>query len=376
MFFEEFVLLYPVYTVLFTRTGLSPAEISSLFAVWSFTAFAAELPSGVLADTFSRRRLIVAGPLVTAAGFALWVVAPSYPAFAAGFMLWGLGQALISGALEALVYEGLDRAGAAGSYARVLGRAAAVRTTAVMVASALAGPVLTAGGYPALAVASVATLLVAAAIGRSFPEPGARGRRAAAAPGADGETAVAAYLRVLRTGLAEVRTTAPVRRALAYAAALTGLSSLDEYLPLLALATGVAEPAVPLVMLLFTAGDAAGGWLAGRGERWEAVALAVGAACLAAGSLAGTPTAMVLVAGAFGVFRWAIVAAEARLQERVSDAARATVSSTTGFAAEVAALGVFGCYALGSAWAGPGPLFAAAAVPYLLLALARRFGRS
>ncbi|TQM75364.1 putative MFS family arabinose efflux permease [Thermopolyspora flexuosa] len=363
-----------MYTVLFTRTGLSPAEISSLFAVWSLTAFAAELPSGVWADTFSRRRLIVAGPLVTAAGFTLWIVTPSYPAFAAGFVLWGLGQALISGALEALVYEELERAGAAASYARVLGRATAVRTTAVMVASALAGPVLTAGGYPALGVASVATLLVAAAIGRSFPESGARGRDRRAV--ADGETAVAAYLRVLRTGLAEVRTTAPVRRALAYAAVLMGLNALDEYLPLLALATGVAEPAVPLLVLLFTTGDAVGGWLAGRGERWEALALAVAAACLAAGSLLGTPAAMVLVAAAFGVFRWAITAAEARLQARVGDEARATVASMTGFASEIAALAVFGSYALGSAWADPGPLFAAAAVPYLLLALARRFGRS
>ena len=370
------MLLYPVYAVLFTATGLSPAEISSLFAVWSFTAFAAELPSGAWADRYSRRWLIAAGPLVTAAGFALWVAVPSYPAFAAGFVLWGLGGALISGALEALVYEELDRVGASGSYARVLGRATAVRTTAVMAASALAGPVLAAGGYPALGAASVAALLVAAAIGWSFPESRApaRGRGAGAAPG--GETAPAAYLRVLRTGLAEVRGAAPVRRALVFAAALMGLTSLDEYLPLLALATGVAEPVVPLLMLLFTTGDAVGGWLAGRGERWEAVALAVAAACLAAGSLAGTPAAMVLVAGAFGVFRWAIVAAEARLQERVGDEARATVSSMTGFAAEVAALAVFGSYALGSAWAGPGPLFAAAAVPYLLLALARRSGRS
>ena len=58
------MLLYPVYAVLFTATGLSPAEISSLFAVWSFTAFAAELPSGAWADRYSRRWLIAAGPLV------------------------------------------------------------------------------------------------------------------------------------------------------------------------------------------------------------------------------------------------------------------------------------------------------------------------
>ncbi|CAM5342293.1 MFS transporter [Streptomyces violaceorubidus] len=46
-----------------------------------------------------------------------------YGAFALGFVLWGAGVALGSGALEALVYDELDRAGAAGLYARVMGRA-------------------------------------------------------------------------------------------------------------------------------------------------------------------------------------------------------------------------------------------------------------
>jgi MFS family permease len=370
-----------VYAVLFTATGLSAAEISSLFIVWSVTAFAAELPSGVLADLFSRRLLVALGPLVTALGFALWVVVPSYPAFAAGFVLWGIGGALVSGALEALVYEELDRAGASASYARVAGRAAAVRTTAYMAATAVAAPVLAAGGYPALGAASVAALLVAAAIGWSFPESRERGRRGgdAAAGGETGgddeETTAGSYLRVLREGLAEVRASASVRRALLYLAVLMGVTSVDEYLPLLALDTGVGEAAVPLVILLFTAGDAVGGWSAGRGGRWEAAALAGAAVCLAAGALAGTTAAMVLVAAAFGVFRWAIAAAEARLQDRIGDDSRATVSSMAGFASEVAAVAAYASYGLGSAWAGPGPLFAVAAAPYLLLALAHRFGR-
>ncbi|MEV5410638.1 MFS transporter [Thermopolyspora sp. NPDC052614] len=363
-----------MYAVLFTTTGLSAAEISSLFIVWSVTSFAAELPSGVWADVFSRRRLIAAGPLVTGAGFALWVAFPSYPAFAAGFVLWGIGGALVSGSLEALVYEELDRAGAAGSYARVMGRATAVRTTAFLLATAVAAPVLAVGGYPALGAASVATMLVAAAIGRSFPESRDR-NDGEGGGGEDGRTAVGSYLRTLRAGLAEVRRTPPVRRALVYVSVLMGVTSVDEYLPLLALSTGVAEAAVPLVILLITAGEAVGGWLAGRGSRWEAAALAVAALCLAAGALAGTPAAMVLVAAAFGVLRWAIASAEARLQERIGDDSRATVSSMAGFASDVAAVTAYASYGLGSAWAGPGPLIAVAAVPYLLLALAHRLGR-
>ena len=107
-FLDEFVLLYPVYALLFADTGLSVWQMSSLFVLWSATGVLLEVPSGAWADAVSRRTLLVLGPLLGAAGFALWVTVPSYGAFAAGFVLWGARGALGSGALEALVYEELE----------------------------------------------------------------------------------------------------------------------------------------------------------------------------------------------------------------------------------------------------------------------------
>ncbi|GAB2854079.1 hypothetical protein GCM10027074_21250 [Streptomyces deserti] len=116
-FLHDLVLLYPVYALLFADTGLPVWQISSLFALWSLTSLVVEVPSGAWADAVSRRLLLCLGPLLSAAAFALWVLAPSYEAFALGFVLWGVGEALGSGALEALVYDELDRLGAAGRYA-------------------------------------------------------------------------------------------------------------------------------------------------------------------------------------------------------------------------------------------------------------------
>lgn len=138
-----------MYAVLFADAGLSPAAISSLFVIWSVTTFALELPSGLWADVFSRRSLLAASPLLAGAGFGLWVLFPSYPAFAAGFVLWGAGSALRSGTVQALVYEELRRVGAARSYARLAGRSEAVGLLGVVAASAVAAPVLAAGGYRA-----------------------------------------------------------------------------------------------------------------------------------------------------------------------------------------------------------------------------------
>jgi hypothetical protein len=49
------VLLYPVYALLFSATGLSVWQISSLFVIWSLSSMAFEVPSGAFADATSRR---------------------------------------------------------------------------------------------------------------------------------------------------------------------------------------------------------------------------------------------------------------------------------------------------------------------------------
>ena len=89
LFLSDLVLLYPVYVLLFGDTGLTVGQISGLFVLWSVTAIVLEVPSGAWADTVSRRLLLCLAPLLTGACFALWVLAPSWWAFALGFVLWG-----------------------------------------------------------------------------------------------------------------------------------------------------------------------------------------------------------------------------------------------------------------------------------------------
>ena len=346
-----------MYAVLFADAGLSAAQISSLFVIWSVTGFAIEVPSGLWADVFSRRLLLTLAPGLTAAGYALWTFFSSYLFFALGFALWGAGSSLRSGTLQALVYDELEHLGAIGAYGRLIGRSQAIGTTAVMAATALAAPVMHLGGYRAVGVASVVATLLGVPLGWSFPESRDAGRH--------GES----YAEVLRAGLGEIRDGAAVRRCLLVVAAVSGVDALDEYVPLLVRSTGVGASTLPLLVLLVTAGVAAGGWFGGRGTRWAAPVLVVGALCLAAGAGSGRPAGLVAVAVAFGVFQWTMVAADLRLQERISDRARATITSMSGFGVEVVAVLTFAGYALGSSWTGPGPLFALAAVPYAVVAL-------
>jgi len=84
--------IYPLYALLFVDAGLSGAQISTLFLVWSAVGIVAEIPSGALADRFSRPAALVASGVLQAAGYALWIAAPGYLAFAAGFVLWGINN--------------------------------------------------------------------------------------------------------------------------------------------------------------------------------------------------------------------------------------------------------------------------------------------
>ncbi|MFJ8544901.1 MFS transporter [Streptomyces sp. NPDC093586] len=361
-FLDDFVLLYPVYALLFSDAGLSVWQISSLFALWSVTGVLLEVPSGAWADAVSRRLLLWFGPLLTAAGFALWVLVPSYGAFALGFVLWGAGGALGSGALEALVHDELDRLGAADRYARVMGRARSAGLVAVMAAMGLAGPVFARGGYPAVGAASILACLLAAALATRFPEH--------RAPVADGD----GWASTLRSGLAEARADRSVRGALLLVPAVGAVwGALDEYTPLLVRDTGVAEATVPWLLLLVWAGATAGGLLAGPAERLGDAGfggLLVGAAlALAVGAGAGTPVGLVAVAVAFGGFQLASVLADARLQRRIGAFDRATLTSVAGLGTELATIAVYGAYAVAATETEHGTAFAIFAVPYLLTAV-------
>ncbi|MFI0272273.1 MFS transporter [Streptomyces luteogriseus] len=363
-FLDDFVLLYPVYALLFADTGMSLWQISSLFALWSVTGVLLEVPSGAWADARSRRRLLWAGPLLTAAGFALWVAVPSYGAFAAGFVLWGAGGALGSGALEALVYDELDRLDAADRYARVMGRARASRLLGTVAATGLAGPVVARGGYEAVGAASILACVLTALTATRFPEHRVR-------PESTGDT----WATTLRTGLAEARGNRAVRGALLLVPAVAAVwGALDEYTPLLVRDLGVADATVPFLVMLIWAGVTLGSLLTGPAERLGtsglAVLLAGAALALAVGAMARSLAGVVLVSLAFAGFQLAEVLADVRLQHRIDESRRATLTSVASLGTELATVAAFGVYALLGTDLAHGTIFAVLAIPYLVTALA------
>jgi MFS family permease len=326
---------------LFADTGLTGAEISALFAIWSIVGVVAEVPSGAWADRYSRRSALVMAGALQAAGYVLWIVLPGFAGFAAGFVLWGIGGSLASGSFQALVYDGLAAAGAEAGYARVVGRAEAAGMAVQVPIAGAASTLFAVGGYALAGWVSVGLCLTAAAVAATLPEvrpPAAAGAR----PG---------YLATLRSGVGEVLASPPVRRAALAVAVLTSLDGLEEYFPLLAVDWGVPVGIVPIALLATPLVGALGAALGGRGMRLGPTAILFSmlgaAAALGAADLVEHPAGLVGVTLFYGVYRLMLVVADARLQDRIAGSARATATSAAGLAGDVGGAALYGAWALG-----------------------------
>jgi DHA3 family tetracycline resistance protein-like MFS transporter len=108
-------------TVSFTVTGvyfvstldLSPFELVLIGTVMELSIFVFEVPTGVVADTYSRRLSVIIGWLVLGAGLVLAGSIHAYAAVLAGYAIWGFGYTFTSGAYTAWITDevGIDRVG-------------------------------------------------------------------------------------------------------------------------------------------------------------------------------------------------------------------------------------------------------------------------
>jgi predicted MFS family arabinose efflux permease len=104
-FFHAFVLIVPVFVPLAQGYGLSMTQILQTQALYALTIACFEVPSGYIADIWGRRRAVLLGSAVNAAGFLWLLAAQSFLDFLAYEVLLGIGISLISGADLALLYD-------------------------------------------------------------------------------------------------------------------------------------------------------------------------------------------------------------------------------------------------------------------------------
>lgn len=122
-FFYDLIFAYAVYNVFFSLRGLSVWQISLLLAWWALAAMVMEIPTGALADSWSRKNMLTIAPLIKAVCFVIWFLANgNFYLFALGFTFWALSSSLVSGTTEAMLYDACSHAGEKDEYEKFLGR--------------------------------------------------------------------------------------------------------------------------------------------------------------------------------------------------------------------------------------------------------------
>lgn len=336
----DVVPIYPLYAVLFARSGMSAGQISLLFAIWSVVGVVAEVPTGVLADRFPRRWSLIAGAVLQGAAYALWTACPTFSGFAAGFIVWGTGGAFVSGASEALLYDGLAATSAEAAFPDLLGRIRAAGLVAQVPAALAATVLFVVGGFPLVGWASVGTCLGTALVADSLCPPPATAQVAE-------ESADAS----LRSAVHELRRAPVLRLAVLGVALLTGLDAFEEYVPLLAEAWRVPVAAIPVLVLGLPVAGAVGARIGGSRQSPSgsglAVRLGLSAAVLLVACLLRLAVGLVGVFVFYGGYQAVAVAAGARLQQQISGRTRATVTSFAALAGEGTAFATYAAWAAG-----------------------------
>jgi MFS family permease len=138
-FLSTSYLFGPAIVVFFGARGLTVTEVTLLNSVYCVTAMLFEVPTGVLADRWGRKRAMVLGSLMMAAGCLIDWAGHSFLVFAVGEGLLALGMTLTSGADSAYLYDLLRAAGRAHEYRRREGAASAAKLVGAAAALAVGG---------------------------------------------------------------------------------------------------------------------------------------------------------------------------------------------------------------------------------------------
>lgn len=104
-FFDPFIIL------IFREAGLSFLQIGLLYTIRDISANILEIPTGIFADAFGRRKSMVMAFASYLLSFIIFYLCTSFPLYALAMLLFAFGEAFRSGTHKALILEHLKITG-------------------------------------------------------------------------------------------------------------------------------------------------------------------------------------------------------------------------------------------------------------------------
>ena len=155
------------------QVGLNPLQLVLVGTTLELTAFLMEIPTGVVADVYSRRLSVILGFLLLGAGFLVEGSLPIFEALLVAQVIMGLGYTFLSGATSAWVVDEIGPERAGGAFLRSSQVAQVTSFLAIFVSVALASISL----QTAIIAGGVLLILLAALLAIVMPERGFQRRQ-------------------------------------------------------------------------------------------------------------------------------------------------------------------------------------------------------
>ena len=118
-FFDSLVFTIPII-IIYLQGKVTIPQVSFLFAFRYFIQLITELPTGALADILGKKSTIIIGYLISVLYFFLLFFSQNFYHFLFAYFLGGIGDSLLSGSTDALVYDSLKQDKNEKNYSKVL----------------------------------------------------------------------------------------------------------------------------------------------------------------------------------------------------------------------------------------------------------------
>ncbi|UCF97187.1 MAG: MFS transporter [Spirochaetaceae bacterium] len=163
-FFDPFILLF------FREMGLSFLEIGTLFSIREIATNLLEIPTGIAADTYGRRRAMIFSFSAYILSFLVFYFLPRYSAYAIAMILFAMGEAFRTGTHKAMILTYLRQTNQLKFKVAYYGHTRACSERGAALSSLIAAAlVLYSGSYRIIFLASVVPYLAGLLLMISYP---------------------------------------------------------------------------------------------------------------------------------------------------------------------------------------------------------------
>ncbi len=170
-FLVGLVFWYGIEKLFLSSIGINPAQIGIAAASLATFTLIFDIPSGLLADKWSRKKTLILAFIALACSSLFIGLGSSFTTFFIGYMFYGVYLVCTSGTYAALMYDALHEEGRSDQYSKINGRAYAMVLVGAGVANIFSGFIAHSFGFRVPFVISVVPAILNVMLMMTITEP-------------------------------------------------------------------------------------------------------------------------------------------------------------------------------------------------------------